>query len=346
MYDEVRSVDQTHARDMRLFREAIFLLCGVAALVAVLDLLGWWTHHPALVGVFHGAVTMKPNTAVMILLLAGATLAQRAKGRGRLLGKLFCIAVVAITAATLLEYLTGHNFGIDQLLAKVPPEAAGDPTGRMSRGTAIDGLLLAFGLLSLETAPFGIVAAALGGLISLSALVGYMFDAGPLLGVPLLRSMAPRTAGALLLLQIAFFLLRPEREPVRSLLHSARHHRFGGWYVLGTCLLPLLLGMPVSILYRRGCSSSRSPLPCWSLSSSRRKPFSFPATAGLWLPLSCGDSASSRNVLLSPRRTCASTTILWQARRAQHKARRNTASSPTRFPLWSPISTQTCGTCA
>ncbi|HEY0786700.1 MAG TPA: PAS domain-containing protein, partial [Acidobacteriaceae bacterium] len=189
----------------------------------------------------------------MLLLLALAVLAQQRKETlPRWAGNLIAILVVALTAATLLEYATARDLGLDQLIAHVPPEAAGDPVGRMSQGTAACGLLSALALLCVETSPFGTLFASLAGLLSMSALVGYLFDAGPLLGVRLLRSMAPRTAGSLFLVQIAYFLLRPQREPIRSLLHSARHHRFGAWFVLGTCLLPLLLGLPIATLYRHG----------------------------------------------------------------------------------------------
>ena len=252
MHQEVRFAPQPTAHDAWDFRLGIWLLCGAAAFVALLDLLGWCFHIPSLVGAFHGAVTMKPNTALIVLLLSLATIAKQADGRFSKLGSLLSVCVLVITVATLLEYATGYSFGIDQMLAHVPSEAAGDPVGRMSQGTALTGMLSAAALLALDAPPFGTILSALASLVSLSALVGYLFDAGPLLGVRVLRSMAPRTAGTLFLLQIGYFLLRPRREPTQSLLHSARHHRFGGWYVLVTCLLPLLLGYPISALYHRG----------------------------------------------------------------------------------------------
>ena len=195
---------------------------------------------------------MKPNTAVVLFLLAIAIWCKQMDRPLPRVANVLSLCVLALTATTLLEYATGHSFGIDQVLAHVPVEAAGDPAGRMSEGTAIDGLLAAIALLLLEAPPFGVLFASCAGLISLAAVVGYLFDAGALLGVRLLRSMAPRTACTFLLLQIAYFLLRPQREPTQSLLRGARFHRSGAWYIVVTCLLPILLGLPIANLYRTG----------------------------------------------------------------------------------------------
>ncbi len=224
----------------------------MVAFFSSLNLLGWWLHRPFLVSPFYASVTMKPSTALMILSLAAAVWAKQADGLLAKAANVLCLGVLALAAAMLLEYATNRSFGIDQLLAHVPLEAAGDPPGRMSRGTAIDGLFTALALLSLDAPPFTTVFAALASLVSMSAVVGYLFDAGTLLGVRMLRSMAPRTACTFLFLQVAYFLLRPRREPTYSLIRGARFHRFGAWYVVGTCLLPLLVGLPVAHLYRSG----------------------------------------------------------------------------------------------
>ncbi len=234
-------------------RQLLPLLCIGVLAVSALDLVGWWLHMPALVGLFAGYATMKPNTAVTAALLALTALCKRSRGRLQLLSQLLSGAAVLLTAATLLEYITGRSLGIDMLLANVPPERSGDPTGRMAVGTAIDGLLSGCGIFVLDLVPvLSTVLTALAALVSLSALIGVMFDAGPLLGVPLLRSMAVRTGACLFAMQIAAFLLRPEREPTRSLLHTVRFHRTGVWFVLGTCTLPLILGFPVASMYRHG----------------------------------------------------------------------------------------------
>ena len=287
----------------------VFLLCSFSALIGIIALAGWWSHMPMLVGI-NGMASMKPNTAVTVLLLALAVIAkqiatqtasqtanqparqpsqqgsspsQPLTGLAARVAAVLAIGALLLTLATLLEYATGRSLGIDQLLAQAPLERSGDPLGRMSRGTALDGLFTAIALLTLETGTRNtgtrntsprhtsnpdtgpletdnletgnLLSALLGAfalLLSLSAVVGFVFDAGALLGARWLRSMAPRTALAFLAMQLAYFLLRPDREPLRSLLRSARFHRSGTWFVLGTCIIPLLIGWPIASLYRRG----------------------------------------------------------------------------------------------
>ncbi len=228
-------------------------LAGAVGLVCSLALFGWWFHHSALVGLFPEAATMKPNTALGLLLLAVSLALQSCGGRVAQVGRVVGAFVILVFAATLFEYVAGVDLHIDRLLADVPPERAGDPLCRMSTGTAVCGLLLGGAAVWIEALPFaGAVLAASASSLSLSALVGYLFDAAPLLGVPALRSMTVRTAGCFLLLSVVYFLLHPEREPARSLLYSTRHHRTGLWFVVGTCTLPILFGLPAAALYRHG----------------------------------------------------------------------------------------------
>ena len=231
----------------------LVFLISIAVVLVVSDLLGWWLHVSWLTGFFPEAATMKANTALCLLCLALAVLLKQWRGTPGRVADLLASLAVAIAATTLLEYWTGRTFGIDQLLADAPMEMSGDPAGRMSEGSAIDVLISGIAILCLDRIPMaGTLLAGCGSLLTLSALVGFIFDAGPLLGVPLLRSMAIRTVVAFATVQIAYFLLRPELEPVRSLSRIAGHHRMGSWYVVVTCLLPLLLGWPVAVLFRHG----------------------------------------------------------------------------------------------
>ena len=182
---------------------------------------GWW-------GFFPEAATMKPNTAVCLALLASATLARLWQWNA--LARLLAAAALVIAGVSLVEYIIGRSLGIDQLIATVPLEKAGDPLGRMSRGTAVDGILSGLALLLLDDVPvLATLLCSVAGLLALSALVGFAFDAGPLLGIPFLRSMSFRTAISFAALQAVIFLLRPKREPLRSLLASTMHHPHGSW---------------------------------------------------------------------------------------------------------------------
>ena len=239
----------------RPLRSVVFLLCCLAGLVGVVDLAGWWMHHQVVSDVYAGFAVMKPNTALMMVVLCVAVWLRQTGGRWKVAANVLGWLVVALTAATLMEYLTGYNLGshggLDQMLAYAPPDAGGDPPGRMAAGTAVCALLAALGLLLLDVrAWLSGPLVGLSGLISLSALMGFLFDAGPLKGVPVLRSMAFGTAGCLFALAVATLLLRPGREPVNSLLYAMRTRGADFAFVAGTCLTPLGLGLPVAYLYR------------------------------------------------------------------------------------------------
>ena len=235
------------------FNTALLCLIWTIGGLAALNLLGWYAHKPTLVSFSSHAATMKPNTAVCLCLLAGTLFCKRPIRSLPKTANLLACGVVLLALGTLLEYWTGHSLGIDLFLLQVPPDPAGGPLGRMSQGTALAALLSGSALLALDAMPMmANFLCGLAGLLSVSALVGFIFDAGRILGVPLLRSMSVRTALDFAAVQAAYLLLRPSREPMRSLLHTTRHHRTGGWFIVGSCLLPLLLGWPVAALYRRG----------------------------------------------------------------------------------------------
>ncbi|MGI4830510.1 MAG: hypothetical protein ACRYFU_20270 [Janthinobacterium lividum] len=145
-------------------RVAVRLLSGLAGLVAILDLAGWCFHFPALVGIFQQTVTMKPNTAISILFLAVVMWLMESEKHFAFLKGLLLWSVLVLAILTLLEYQTGHDFHIDQLLGHVSPDKAGDPVGRMAIGTALDASLSASALLLLDVAPaFGILLASCAG---------------------------------------------------------------------------------------------------------------------------------------------------------------------------------------
>ena len=79
----------------------------------------------------------------------------------------------------------------------------------------------------------------------MSAIVGYLFHAGPVPAVPWFRSMALHTASCLILLQVAGLALLPEREPIRSLISRGGGPGHKGWLLLGVTVLPVLLALPL-----------------------------------------------------------------------------------------------------
>ena len=224
--------------------------------LSLLDLLGWWAHLPLLTSVVPGYATMKPNTALCLGLLALAFLLDL--GRGRPAWRqaagvgAACLSLI-VSGLSSLEYLTGRDFSIDELIAHVQPDRFHDPAGRMSHGTAFCLVLTAAAFLLRDRWYRVALALTLVALVaSVSGLVGFAFQVGPLAEVPWLRSLAVHTATALTLLQIALLASRPAHEPYRTFLASARTDGGRRYLLLGVTLFPILLALPVSAGLRHG----------------------------------------------------------------------------------------------
>ncbi len=186
-------------------------LCGrnlaavVAAGIALVVLYGWFTHSLLLTQIRPGFAPMQFNTGLCFLALALAVLLldTRWQRAGSVLG-----ALVAIFAGlTLLQHLTGANFGIDELFRKADLFVTATPRGRMAAFTA--GCLVALGV-ALLVAGFShrrVWARAAAGriacvvtVIAAVVLVGYLVGLEPAYSLGAPSRMAAHTAVSFLLL--------------------------------------------------------------------------------------------------------------------------------------------------
>ncbi len=127
---------------------------GVFALGGLV-LLGWVFDIAVLKSLDPNLVSMKANTAAAFVLIGIGLWFSRAGRRGFRPGRYVAWSSAAVVAAigllTLLEYATGRNFGIDQLLFTEPAGAVRtiDP-GRMRPNTAVNFLLIGLAMLLLD----------------------------------------------------------------------------------------------------------------------------------------------------------------------------------------------------
>lgn len=179
---------------------------------------GWGLDVAALRSVLPGLATMKVNTA-MGLAGAGAALwllaSQSAPGAGVRVGRVCALLALGVGLLTLMEYLFGWNFAIDQLLFSDPEStAAGAPPGRPAPNTALALLLLGIALLLIDHTtsrgrrPAEWLALA-AGLISYVGLLGYSYGVSSLYAVELYSSMALHTALIAFVLAAGIFCARP-----------------------------------------------------------------------------------------------------------------------------------------
>jgi len=212
------AISRSESRQDSRWRAVAHGLAWAVALIGGVVLIGWILNLAALKSVFPGKISMMPNTALG-LLLCGASLAllsgKKVGKRDRYVVAAAAFVAASLAAMTLIEYLLGWDFRIDNAL--FPDQAHAVETshpGRMAPATALCFVLAAVALLtgSLRTAtrlrqP---IVAGLGAAVTVIAalgLAGYVVEAG--LGYRLWNytGTAVHTATGLVLLGCALMAL-------------------------------------------------------------------------------------------------------------------------------------------
>ena len=156
---------------LRFSRAVAVLVCAVALVV----LAGWWWDRPLLTTVWPGQAAMTANAAIGFVLSGSSLLLSQHYPPGRSnFGRGLSLAVLAIGAVTLAEYLWVTDLGIDHLIGGPPANGSGRWPGRMGEPVAVGFVLLGgLGLLPArrwlylrEGLAVGLLAIAMSGLAS------------------------------------------------------------------------------------------------------------------------------------------------------------------------------------
>ena len=219
-------------------------LGGYALLGSLMTLLGWALDIPRLTDWGNSGISQMPNNALGVA-AAGAALILLSVGLRRAAAALGAVAGL-IGAATLSQYLTGIDLGIDRLLlyrdwgqrGTVVPGRMGPPG---SASLAIMGLSI---ILSNDkrTRRLAVAGGLLTVAIAMLSLMGYLFNADPLYSIPKLTTIAWQTATMLLALGVAMVISIPERQPMRTLLRDDAAALLVQRALPGVILLPLVVG--------------------------------------------------------------------------------------------------------
>jgi len=226
----------------------------VAGAVGFIVLCGWIFDITFLKSLHPTLVSMKANTAIAIM-LAGMSLwffHTLRKSSFNALIVSFCAALVAAVGLfTIIEYIGGWNFGIDQLLFKEPIGTVGTfVPGRMALNTALCFLCLGVALLlarSKSTALFVLsqLLSLATALIALIALIGYLYDIREFYGYAQYTQMALHTAFTLLILSAGILCVVSNR----GIMAVISGNDFGGF--LARRLLPTTIAIPILIGWLR-----------------------------------------------------------------------------------------------
>jgi signal transduction histidine kinase len=226
---------------------AAAVLIGAASLVAA-----WMLASPSAIAVL--SRTMKANTTLSLGALAASLLLQL-RGHTRA-GRVMALAPLCIGALTVLEYAAGLDLGIDELLVRDArnQESALYP-GRMAPNAA----LLVF-LLGLALATFARedsasrllagTASLIVAVLSLFAVIGYLYGAKSFYKVPNAIRLSQYTAAGLLALSVAALATWP-----RGTVSEVLVRRTPGGLVARRALVPVVL-LPIVLGFLRNAGAS------------------------------------------------------------------------------------------
>ncbi len=204
-------------RNLPAFQRLSKIAAGITMLVGSLVLLGWLLNITLLKTILPGIISIKANTALTFLSAGLALwLLQYKESDSRLkFLRLGCsIFVTLIGLLTLVEYMFGWNWGIDQLLFRDASNLGAVYPGRMSPITALNFLLLGSALLLDDifhrdkTAQLPTLTASL---FALFAVIGYLYGVESLYRFGSYISIALPTAITFLILSLGILFARPDQ---------------------------------------------------------------------------------------------------------------------------------------
>ena len=240
----------------------ISLIAGVTTLsIGILVLVGWIFDIRFLTSLDPGFASMKVNAAIGIVCLSVALLlsvyAQSSQSgqsnmkSNHLLSALLVFAIL-IASLTFAEYLSGIDFGIDQIfcLDVLEPVQTSSP-GRPSMLTALGLGLLAFSLslLTLEKARVA-QAQMIALLVSLSGLfvlVGYILGASALYSSKSCSAMSLLSAVSFIVIGLGVFFLKPGEGIARAFTADSQTSR------MLRRIVPILIILPIAVAWLRQC---------------------------------------------------------------------------------------------
>lgn len=205
---------------------AFFILTNVSACASVLlglvVLVGWYVHSPTLIQIHPTFAPMQYNTALGFL-LSGVGIAVLAWGRIKL--ALVCgLILSAVSILTLIQYIFGSDFGIDQFLMEHYVVTKTSHPGRMAPNTALCFILVGITLIIPFFVQKHVVLRALGSLILLlgvASFVGYVVELETVYGWMDLTRMAVHTAASFTLLGIGIIAYSQFKRSSRLVSGSA-----------------------------------------------------------------------------------------------------------------------------
>lgn len=218
--------------------------------LGIIVLVGWILANPYLKSFHPSFVSMKANTALCFLLAGISLILKSFAGKSSRTANIFAFTSTLIGFLTVCQYLTGADFGLDQLLFREDANAVLTLNpGRMAPNTAFSFVLAGAGLLTLDTEVTWVKkirpADILMSLVWLSgffALVGYIFESSALYGIARYTRMALPTAMAFTVLGLGGVASRIDKGWLSIIVTQGNGGRVARLLLPIAILTPLIIG--------------------------------------------------------------------------------------------------------
>jgi PAS domain S-box-containing protein len=225
----------------RRFRTAAVWLSAAVIATGGLVLAGWLLDVRVLKSIHPTWTTMKPNTALLLVVL-GAAVWLLAVRRRPVVRRALGLIVALLAAGTVLEYTFGVYLGIDRLL--VPISDGLQSPGRMAPQSAVMFFILGAAVVCEGWFAPSVVRAA--GYVSLAnALVesvGYLYRAVSFYEIGSYAALTLHTALGFLFASAALLAARPAAGLVRLLASPSAAGRIVRWLLPAIVLVPVITG--------------------------------------------------------------------------------------------------------
>ena len=227
-----------------------FLLPTFPIFIGALVLVGWSLHIDSLRQDIISSVAMSPATAIGFILLGSETLRLYTGNNIPLAnrGGLMAILVVIIaTAMKLSDLVLGTSFGIDQLLFSAQLDNELTHPNRMAPNTSISLFLLGWSILTLRSSsraaiPIAQALTMIPLLLTLLAIVGYIYGTERFYGIGSYIPMAFNTAMAFLFLCLAILFTHPHQGFMCFFTGGGVAGRIAGILLPATIVVPFMVG--------------------------------------------------------------------------------------------------------
>ena len=243
------SIDLSDGADQAFPTARISAVAGlVAVAVGLLVLTGWLFDLAILTSFAPGTISMQANAAVCFVLFGTALLlaAWPEPGRAMMAAAYALSALVAVIAgATLAQYFTGQDYGIDQLLrVGISGDGSAYP-GRMSPQSALSFVMLSIGLLltPLRFARFVVLVLAVGpfALASLN-IFDLLFGAEAPTVLAAYTQMSLPAAGAFVILSVGIMGRLPGGGPLGVATSRGIAGMLSRRFLIAAVLIPVGIG--------------------------------------------------------------------------------------------------------